>query len=262
MLAAGAQFAASPAFWLIGLATVGIIAFSKGAFGGGAASLGVPLLSFVIDPIGAAIIVAPLVSVMDMFTLSTFGPSSWSKPDLRVLLPGLVAGLALGFLLVTRLDPRLVALVIGAVSVGFALHWFWRQRRKVAAVSRPVQPALGFLAGTASGFTTFVAHAGGPPVAMYLIRRNLDKRLFVGTNTAFFTLGNLLKLGPYGVLLSARPDTAVAALMLAPIIPFAVRLGIALHHRLSQNAILVLTNLLLVVGGLRLLFVSIRDLAA
>ncbi|MCA4910033.1 MAG: hypothetical protein ING72_06780, partial [Methylobacterium sp.] len=123
--AALSQQAASPAFWLIGGVTVFVIAASKGAFGGGAASLGVPMLSLIMEPVSAAIIVAPLISMMDMFTLRTFGPSSWSKPDLRVLLPGLVLGLGLGWLAFASVDPRLVALMIGTISLAFALHWFW-----------------------------------------------------------------------------------------------------------------------------------------
>lgn len=262
MLEAAARFATDPAFWLIGGATIALIAFSKGAFGGGAASIGVPMLSLFIDPIGAAIIVAPLVSVMDMFTLRAFGPSSWSKPDLAVLLPGLIIGLALGWLMFDRADPRLIGLVIGVVSLGFALHWFWRRLTRPAPTPKPSHTGLGVLAGAASGFTTFIAHAGGPPVAMYLIRRGLDKRLFVGTTTAFFTLGNLLKLVPYGILMAARPDAAAGALMLAPVVPFAVKLGLALHQRLSQDAILILTNTLLVLGGARLLVISIKALLA
>ena len=249
-------------FWIIGCSTIAIIAFSKGAFGGGAASIGVPTLSIFIDPLGAAILVAPLVSVMDMFTLRAFGPSSWSKPDLGVLLPGLVVGLGLGWLLFETVDPRLVGLVIAVISIGFALYWFWKRHQKANHVPMAVHRILGVIAGIASGFTTFVAHAGGPPVAMYLIRRGLDKRLFVGTNTAFFTIGNLLKLGPYGVLLAARPDAAAAALMLSPVIPVAVMMGIRMHHKLSQDMILILTNALLILGGGRLLYVSLKALLA
>lgn len=262
MLEAATRFAPEPAFWLIGGATIAMIAFSKGAFGGGAASLGVPMLSFIIDPIGAAMIVAPLVSAMDMFTLRAFGPSSWSKPDLRVLLPGLVVGLGLGWLLFEKVDGRIVALVIALVSIGFSAHWFVNRRRLAAAEGKPANTPLGLLAGTASGFTTFIAHAGGPPVTMYLVRRGLEKRFFVGTNTAFFTLGNLLKLIPYSALLATRPDAMAAAMMLSPVIPFAVLLGIRLHHHLSRDGILLLTNALLLIGGMRLLFVSVKALAA
>lgn len=261
MMEGFARFAPDPTFWIIGGVTIALIAFSKGAFGGGAASLGVPMLSFVVDPLGAAMIVAPLVSAMDMFTLRAFGPSSWSKPDLKVLLPGLLLGLGLGWLMFEKVDPRYIGLAIAIVSLSFAFYWFWKRLSRTVATPKPVHAVLGILAGAASGFTTFIAHAGGPPITMYLVRRGLDKRLFVGTNTAFFTIGNLLKLGPYGVLLAARPDAAMAALMLAPVIPFSVLLGIKLHQRLSQDGILILTNTLLVLGGARLLFVSIKALA-
>ncbi len=254
------RFAPDPVFWIVGLSTIAMIAFSKGAFGGGAASLGVPMLSFFIDPIGAAIIVAPLVSVMDMFTLRSFGPNSWSRPDLKILIPGLIVGLGLGWWLFEAVDPRLVALIIGATSLAFALHWFWKRSRGDNPAAKPVHLGLGFLAGAGSGFTTFIAHAGGPPIAMYLIRRGLDKRLFVGTNTAIFTIGNLIKLGPYGILMAGRPETAAAAVLLAPVIPFAVILGIRLHERLSRDMILILTNALLVLGGARLVFISIKAL--
>lgn len=254
LASSASAFAANPAFWIIGLSTVAMIAFSKGAFGGGAASIGVPMLSLIIDPIGAAIIIAPLVSLMDMVTLRSFGPSSWSKPDLKVLLPGLILGLACGYLFFEWANPRVVGLLIGVISIGFAFYWFWRKWRGAVETPTEVSTKAGFLAGSASGFTTFVAHAGGPPVAMYLIRRGLDKRLYVGTNTAFFTIGNLLKLGPYGVLMAERPDAAAAALLLALIIPPSVWLGVKAHARLSQEAILMITNVILVLGGGRLIW--------
>ena len=254
LLAALSQQAASPAFWLIGGVTIFIIAASKGAFGGGAASLGVPMLSLITDPISAAIIVAPLISLMDMFTLRTFGPSSWSKPDLRVILPGLILGLAMGWLAIEWVDPRLVALMIGTISICFAIHWFWKRRGKVPGAAKPASTPLGVIAGAASGFTTFIAHAGGPPVAMYLMRRNLGKTIFVGTTAAIFTLGNILKLGPYGILMSERPDTLASALLYAPIVPFGVWLGLRLHHRLSYEGIMLATNILLIIGGSRLIW--------
>lgn len=253
--------AADPLFWAIGGATIFAIAISKGAFGGGVASLGVPMLSLLVDPIGAAIIVAPLVSLMDMFTLRTFGPSSWSKPDLKVLLPGLLIGLCVGWLVFERVDPRLVALLIGSISLGFALHWFWKRSQRREEVSHPVSAPLGVIAGAASGFTTFVAHAGGPPVAMYLIRRQLDKTRFVGTTTAFFTIGNILKLGPYAFLMAARPDAAAASVLLAGFVPFGVWLGLRLHRHLSYDAIMLVTNAVLILGGARLIWQALAGLA-
>ncbi|MGL5446120.1 MAG: sulfite exporter TauE/SafE family protein, partial [Rhabdaerophilum sp.] len=253
--------AASPLFWLIGGVTIFAIAVSKGAFGGGLASIGIPMLSLLIDPIGAAIIVAPLVSLMDMFTLRTFGPSSWSKPDLKVLLPGLLIGLGIGWLVFETVDSRLVALLIGLISLSFALHWFWKRSRKTPSAGKPVSTPLGVIAGIASGFTTFVAHAGGPPVVMYLIGRHLEKRLFVGTITAFFTIGNLIKLGPYSMLMAARPDAAAAALLLAPLVPLGVWLGLRAHKHLSFDAIMLIMNIVLILGGSRLIWQALAGFA-
>jgi uncharacterized membrane protein YfcA len=69
-------------FYLVGLPTIFIIAVGKGAFGGGLATIGVPLLALVMSPIDAAIVVAPLVTLMDFFAFGSFGWRTWSRADL------------------------------------------------------------------------------------------------------------------------------------------------------------------------------------
>jgi uncharacterized membrane protein YfcA len=248
---------ADPAFYLVGLPTVFLIAMSKGAFGGGLAILGVPLLSLVMSPLDAAITVAPLVSVMDFFAIGSFGPKTWSKQDLAWILPALVAGIGLGYFFFTRVDPNLVAASIGFVTLLFTAYWFLFGRR--AKVShRPLSPLLAIAAGIASGFTTFVAHAGGPPVNMYLLKRGLDKSVYTGTNLIVFMLGNLIKLVPYGVLAYAKPATWIAALALVPAAPFGVWLGVHLHRRLEQNVLYFWCYLLLAAAAAKLLFDALR----
>ncbi len=247
-------------FYLIGIPTVFLIAVGKGAFGGGLATLGVPLLSLVLLPIEAAIVVAPLVSLMDVFALGSFGPRTWSKPDLLWLLPSLVLGIALGYFFFTHVDPNLVAAAIGAVTLAFTADWFLRGRKKPPQ-KLPVSPPLALAAGVASGFTTFIAHAGGPPIAMYLLRRGLHKTVFAGTTIAIFTLGNFIKLFPYGLLAAARPSTIWAALALAPAVPVGVWVGKYLHDRLEQNRLFFWCYLILAFAAAKLLFDSIRAFA-
>lgn len=255
------HFPADPLFYLVGLPTVFIIAMSKGAFGGGLAILGVPLLSFVMPPLDAAIVVAPLVSFMDFFAIGSFGPKTWSKRDLAWILPGLVAGIGVGYFFFTRVNPHLVEASIGAVTLAFTAYWFLFARRATAS-HMPLSPFLATTAGVASGFTTFVAHSGGPPVNMYLLKRGLDKTLYTGTNLAVFMLGNLIKLLPYGVLAYAKPSTMWAALALSPAAPFGVWLGVYLHRRLEQNRLYFWCYLLLAGAAAKLLFDALRALAA
>jgi len=246
-----------PLFYLVGLSTVFIVALSKGAFGGGLAILGVPMLSLVLPPLEAAIVIAPLVSFMDFFAFGSFGKNSLSKPDLVWLAPGLLFGIALGYFFFVYVDPRLVAAGIGAITVIFALDYFLRGR-KAAHKERPVSPPLALAAGSAAGFTTFVAHAGGPPMTAYLLYRGLNKTVFAGTAVALFTLGNLIKLVPYGALAIAKPATLVQALVLAPVVPLGVWLGRYIHDRLEQQRLYFWCYVLLLCAALKLLYDALR----
>jgi uncharacterized membrane protein YfcA len=71
----------------IALSGVFLIAFMKGAFGGGFAIVGIPLLSLAMDPIAAGALLAPLFVVMDVTALRYWRPNTWSRVDLAMLLP-------------------------------------------------------------------------------------------------------------------------------------------------------------------------------
>lgn len=248
-----------PLFYLVGYPAIFLIALSKGAFGGGLALVGVPLLSLVMSPIEAAIVVLPCITVMDLFALRSFGPSSWSKPDLAWLLPGSLAGIAAGYAFFEFVDPRLVAFTIGAVTLAFAADYFLR-RRPVATEGSPLSKPLALIAGWASGFTSFIAHAGGPPANMYLLHRGLEKSAYAGTNLALFMVGNFLKLIPYGVLIWAQPWTLMASLLLVPAVPVGVWLGKWLHDRLDRRRLFFWCYVLLSLAAAKLLYDAVREL--
>jgi hypothetical protein len=67
------------------------------------------LLSIVMDPVTAGGLLAPLFIAMDLFALRYWKSSTWSKPDLVLLLPGLVIGIGFGYLLFRFLDHRAIA---------------------------------------------------------------------------------------------------------------------------------------------------------
>ena len=99
---------------LVAFAGVFLICFMKGAFGGGFSIVGIPLLSIVMDPVTAGGLLAPLFIAMDLYALRYWKPSTWSKPDLVLLLPGLVAGIAFGYLVFRFLDHRAIAILMAA----------------------------------------------------------------------------------------------------------------------------------------------------
>lgn len=100
-----------------------LICFMKGAFGGGFSIVGIPLLSMVMDPVTAGGLLAPLFIAMDLFALRYWKPSTWSRQDLVLLVPGLVVGIGLGTLLFGFLDHRAIAIMMAAITLAFVGLW-------------------------------------------------------------------------------------------------------------------------------------------
>lgn len=236
---------------LVAFAGVFLIAFMRGAFGGGFAIIGIPLLSLVMDPVTAGGLLAPLFIAMDLFALRYWKPSTWSKPDLALLLPGLVVGIGVGYALFNALDHRAIAIVMAAITLIFVGLWFAGGGNVTV---RPRSSPKAVAAGFTSGITTMVAHSGGPPLAMYLLPLGLSKQIYAGTTSLFFTVGNLIKAAPW--LLVARPSGDVWTLMgiclLA--VPLGVWLGWRLHGVLDQRQMYRACYGLLVVTALKLLW--------
>jgi uncharacterized protein len=236
---------------LVSLAGVFLICFMKGAFGGGFSIVGIPLLSIVMDPVTAGGLLAPLFVAMDLFALRYWKPSTWSKPDLALLLPGLVIGIGFGYLLFRVLDHRAVAIVMALVTLIFVGLWLVAGSQ---VTIQPRSPPKAVAAGLASGVTTMVAHSGGPPLAMYLLPLGLSKEVYAGTTSLFFTVGNATKAVPWLVLVKPSTDVWMLMALCLLAIPVGVWLGWRLHGRLDQRQIYRACYGLLVVTALKLLW--------
>jgi uncharacterized membrane protein YfcA len=228
-----------------------LIAFMRGAFGGGFAIIGIPLLSLAMDPIQAGGLLAPLFIAMDVVAIRYWRPATWSKPDLVVLIPTLLAGIAAGFWLLNELDRRAVAILMAVVTLAFAAFGF---RGAGDASERPRSLRRAGVAGAAAGVTTMVAHSGGPPLAMYLLPLGLPKAVYAGTTSIFFTVANVAKAGPW--LLVAHLDRPLLTVMglCVPAVPLGVWAGWRLHQGLNQRQLYRACYVLLVVTALKLLW--------
>jgi uncharacterized membrane protein YfcA len=250
-----------PFFYVIGFFAVFLISLGKGAFGGGLAILGAPLLALAVDPITATVMMAPIVSATDPFGMMAFPPRTWSWRDLAWLTPGILLGLGLGTLFFVSVDPRWVALGIAVVTLWVTVRWFVGRRRQ-ATTGAPVSPIKGLACGALAGFTTFIAHGGGPPVSMYLLPRGLPKTVYAGTMIALFTVSNTVKLLIYCWISRDQPQTLWLTLIFLPAIPLGVWIGKRLHDRLDEYRLYLFCYLLMGAAGLRLLFDSLRALLA
>ena len=240
-----------PFMLAIAFAGVFLISFMKGAFGGGFAIVGIPLLSLAMDPIAAGALLAPLFIVMDLTALLYWRPNTWSRTDLAMLLPALVVGVGLGYFVLRDLDRHAIEIVMGLVTLAFAATWFLGGGE---IKPRPRSTVKATLAGLGSGVTTMVAHSGGPPLAMYLLPLGMPKALYAGTTSLFFTVGNLLKAAPWLVLATPSKSLWLLMALCVPAVPAGVWAGWRLHERLDQRALYRTCYAILVVTAAKLLW--------
>ena len=108
--------------------------------------------------------------------------------------------------------------------------------------------------GALSGFTSFVAHAGGPPVQFYLLPQQMNKTLLVGTNVVFFFAVNQMKLVPYAMLGQFSTENLMVSLVLLPLAPLGVWLGLKLHGIVSQTLFYWICYSSMIVAGSKLVW--------
>lgn len=247
--------------WFYAAAVPAIILFgiSKGGFGAGFGVIAVPMIALVISPVQAAAILLPILCLMDVFALWLYR-GKWVLPELRLLVPASLIGIGVGTLLFEYMSPAIIRLTLGIVAIVFTLnHWFHLTTKGNLERSL-LPPVVGTIAGATAGFTSFVAHAGGPPLDMYLLRRRLDRTAFIGTTVAFFAVANYVKLLPYAWLGQLDVSNLSTSLVLAPIAPIGVGLGVWLHKRVSDRIFFHFVYTMLFVVGLKLIYDGISGL--
>lgn len=226
-----------PTFYVAAVPAVILLGLSKGGFAG-LGALGMPLMALAVPPVQAAAVTLPILIVQDAFSVWAYR-RSWDRANLRILLPGAVAGIALAYLLAARVPGAVVALVLGIIAVTFALRRFLAARHAPAPAggttpTPPNRPA-GLFWGAVAGFTSMVAHAGGPPFQIYVLPQRLPRDTFVGTSVVFFALVNLVKVPPYLALGQLTPANLLTSAALFPLAIASTYAGIWLVRRFSSE---------------------------
>lgn len=241
------------AFFAFAVPAVLFAGVSKGGFGSGAAFAATPLLAVILEPGEAIGLMLPLLMLMDVATLGSYW-RQWNGRDALRLILGAAPGIAIGAWLYRSADPDAVRLLLGAIALGFVAFQIVRTRRRVAPAERAVAAPWGWLAGVATGFTSFISHAGGPPVAVYLLARGVSKRTFQATTVLVFWVVNAAKAVPYALLGIFSAATFEAGLLLAPVALAGVWLGVRAHDRVPERVFFAITYALLTVTGAKLVW--------
>jgi uncharacterized protein len=246
----------NPWFYAVAIPAVILTGVSKGGIGA-AGGFSVPLLSLAISPVQAAAIMLPILILMDLIGLYAYR-RDWDRSIMRVIMPAGLVGIGIGWVTFNYLNDDWIRVLLGVIACGF-VAW-----QVLAGVPAPAQPRRwkGYACAAGSGFTSFVAHSGGPPLAIYLLPMRLDKALYVGTTIIFFTAINAAKIVPYLMLGLFDARNLGTAVVLLPIAVVGILFGIWVRKRLSTLWFYRIAYTLMFVTGAKLLWDGVTNLLA
>ncbi len=200
-----------------------LIGLSKGGIGGPLPTmLATLMISQRVSVATAVALAVPMLMVGDAFALHSYW-GTWDRKHSWALIPAGAVGVAIGLFLLRGLPDRSLRVglgVAGLVVVGYKIFSHWRGREHY---QRRVWH--GPLAGLLSGAASAMLNAGGPPITSYLLLQPISPTVFMGTNTLFFAIVNLLKLPGSLAAGVVTPSALAWSLAFCPLVAAGVYLG-------------------------------------
>ena len=225
------MFITDPWFYAVAVPAVLLMGLAKSGFLMGFGSLATPLLALALPVPQAAAVMLPLLLVMDATGIKQL----WRLRDralLRLLIPAGLIGTLVGTLLFSLLSGKTVAAVVGTLTLLFLAQRLLFPPRRDAP---PPPKAVGFVLGIAGGFTSFVAHAGSPPLAAYVLPLRMEPLRYTATMAVLFGVIHLSKWIPYAGQGLFDTRILLTSLMLIPLAPLGVWLGIWATRRIPSD---------------------------
>ena len=164
-----------------------------------------------------------------------------------------LAGDALGVLLLKNVDVTAMKAVFGVVLILLSVEQLWRELR--GKPSRAGHPALMLTLGISAGVLCGMFGVGAL-LAAYLSRVSTDDATYKGTMSIIFTIENFFRVIAYSAtdLLTAVSLTRAAILL--PFMGAGLFLGIRLSNRLNARTMRLIIGAMLLLSGLPLLLTA------
>jgi len=219
-----------------------------GIAGFGAALISAPVLAHVM-PVAT---IVPLLALMDCVASLINGlrlSDKMAKDELKVLVPLMALGTALGITLLLVVPSRPMMLGLGVFVIAYALYGFL-----APPPTSTIDRRWAWLAGPVGGVFSGMFGSGGPIYAMYLSRRLTDRDAFRATQTAQIAFATLTR-GAMFAFAGVYSDWRMLGLLvaLAPAMLIGTWIGHHMTLRLSREAFLRILHGLLIASGVSLI---------
>jgi uncharacterized membrane protein YfcA len=241
---------------MFGLAALGamLAGISKGGFGGSLGFAGSAILAVVVEPGVALALMLPVLMAIDIAAVRAYW-GRWDKPSAGAILTGAVPGLVLGAVLFSVISADSIRVLIGLVAVGFPLFRIALARGWIAPRPTGFDRRKGWVAGAGVGFTSFVAHAGGPPFAVFMLGQGgIDKTRYHATSVIVFWVVNAMKAALYTMLGLFSWQLLGWSAALIPFAMIGTLIGVKAHKLIPERLFFMVAYTALMLTGLKLLW--------
>lgn len=240
----------STAFFVLAAISVVTVGISKSGFGAGLGVLSLPLMASQSSIHEALAIMLPLLIAIDLVGLRRFIQNAdWRI--VRLILPPAFLGMLLGYFFFSFITAKTLSLSIGIFTLLFLIQGFLISHLRLDG-AKPF-PWLGRAMACLSGFTSFVAHIGGPPITIYMLRERVAPMVYTSTLGIFFTAINFGKIIPYSYLDLLNWSQLATSILLLPLVPVGVHLGFYLAKRISAKWYFILVQFFLFIASIKLI---------
>lgn len=238
-------------FYVVASAAVILVGLAKGGFAGlGAAAM--PLLALVMDPVAGAGMLLPILMVQDVVSVWAFR-RSYDSRTLLLTIPGAAVGIFIAWLLAASINEDAVRGFVGVIAFTFGTYRLLPLLGRQLKLAGPAPEWVGTVMGAVSGFTSQIAHAGGPPFQIWALSRNFPHLVFVGTSSIFFAIINWMKVPAYAALGQFNVQNMTLTAIFLPLAILSTIAGVKLVKRVSPERFNVIIQLLMVVIGAELI---------
>ena len=235
----------------LAFASFGVFVFgiSKGGVPGPIAMLAVPVMSFAMSPLQAAGILITLLIIINFSDIYLYW-KKWLNNIVKIIIPASIIGILFGTFTFQYTNENQIRIVVGAISIIFVLVSFI-QRNNLLLKPTNIK---GYFWSSIAGYTSFLIHAGNPPINFYMLPLKLDKVSFIGTMTLAFLVINVVKLIPYYYVGLLAPSNLIVSLMLLPLAFVIVLFGYFLQKKIPEKLFFNIVYILLFLSGCKLIF--------
>jgi uncharacterized membrane protein YfcA len=226
----------------------------KGLTGFGFALTSLPLLTLFLTPKTAVPLIVVCSVFLDGYTFYETRRFVQYKEIFPLVVSGIL-GMILGTYFLVSLNSDIIRVAIGIVTILFAVASIMGIKREISNI-KMVSIPIGLVSGVLGGLMSI----SGPPIVLFFINQNIEKRMFRANLLAYFFSLYLTTVPAYffGNLLTL--EMLGSAIIMVPIMFLGATVGIRASKRVDENFFKKITLLMVLFTGIMIILNALEIL--